>query len=192
MRSELEHESATLWARLQETDEKLTQTQAARDVERQEFQQELERARAERQDRTPIELQSFIDRSREAARKYGVRGDHTRHLPLAQIRLKGPSPSWCHNEPTLLAQYSSGGFVMQKCPVCGEKETLRAADFLQMDVWISCAECGSRMVPKTLALSNYGFACEQCGWECLLASLLPAWHEVQPTGESSSAPDESE
>ena len=124
------------------------------------FRQLLDEAK----ERTPSELNTFISRAQDAATRIGLRGEAAQHVPLAQIRVVSPWKSSCHNATKVLAQYSSGGFVLGFCSHCGRGETVKAGEFDALDLWVTCPKGHGRM-KSTLVGHNYGFSCEKCRWE---------------------------
>jgi endogenous inhibitor of DNA gyrase (YacG/DUF329 family) len=94
------------------------------------------------------------------------------------VRFPGGSVSACCNEPTVLVQSMSGGFVTRNCPKCGTKDTLPEDVFLRkLDIWVACPSCRRRMEP-TIIDKNYGFICRSCELGIYLAALLPRWQDI--------------
>lgn len=102
------------------------------------------------------------------------------------VRIRGPLPSTCHQAPTLLVQSMSGGFVSANCSVCGSRDLLRYAEFLNLGLWVGCPQCKQVMDPTLLSeirgggrlAGNYGYVCSPCRLFILLADLLPGWQDV--------------
>lgn len=126
---------------------------------------------------TGVEIESFARRSADAVYRLGLIGEKKRHLPIAQIRIQGPRISRCCNAPTLLVQSMSGGFVTANCSECGQKSGLRRDEFYDLNVWVSCPECRTRMDPAILN-KNYGYKCGKCSWNAELSSMVPQWDEI--------------
>jgi hypothetical protein len=102
------------------------------------------------------------------------------------IRVRGPRPSSCCREQTLLVQSMEAGFITANCSLCGSPEKLSKAEFEGLALWVSCPACKHLMVSGMVAeapgrAGNYGFICERCGCLVKLAWLLPHWSDVMPT-----------
>ena len=146
-------------------------------AERAAYESKLQALSEEAKENTSADVESFVERSRKAATGLGLRGQDVEHLPIANLRIRGPRNSGCCNAPTLLVQSMQGGFVTANCCVCNEKSTLKEDEFFKLDLWVNCPKCRVRMEPKKLD-ENYGYRCLLCEWRCLLASLVPNFSEL--------------
>lgn len=122
------------------------------------------------------DVESYIRRGKQAALKIGLRGDEAEYPPFARLRILAGDRYECCGFPMFLAQVSDGGFVKAVCwnrnRGCEKDRTFSRDDFFNLDLWVSCPNCG---IPTEADIvgSNYGYKCLECGWQCHLASLLP-------------------
>lgn len=177
IRAELEREAEEA-RQANRADKRLReQAQREQEAERRVYEHRLREIQQRAPFKPPAELDSFITRSQESAKRLGLGSKEREYVPLAQLRVMGPHKSSCCRKPMLLVQSSSGGFVTSNCSQCGKSRTLGYQEFFDLDLWVSCPKCRKRM-EAAIVDSNYGFVCSECNWRCYLASLLPMWNEL--------------
>jgi hypothetical protein len=101
------------------------------------------------------------------------------------VRVRGPRPSSCCGEATLLVQSMGRGFVTANCSKCGTQDTLSKAEFENLGLWVGCPACKHPMRPEVISdaggrAGNYGYLCDGCGCCIKLAWILPHWSDVGP------------
>jgi len=117
-------------------------------------------------------------------RQYKCENEKAEGWRCYPIRVVGAFRSKCHHAPTLLVESKPGGYVTTNCSVCNERD--RSFDFQQfmsLDLWVSCPECGRRMEPGKVPPKdqNYGYTCQACQLYVWLSQLLPRYEGVRPT-----------
>src|SRR5436190_11241095 len=148
VRRRLEAESQNYYSELLVKSRLLEESEQTIAVERGQFESELQRLREEASTRTHEESTSFVRRSQKAAKELGLYGDEAAHLPIEQLRIRGPGTSGCCNAPMLVVQSQGWGYVLLGCSECGRydgTQILFARDFPKLDVWVSCPKCKKRM-----------------------------------------------
>lgn len=111
-------------------------------------------------------------------RIFPVDPDARKFWKAIPIRISGPTKCSKCDEDTVLVQSMKGGLVTQNCVSCNFPYSLKSMEFKQLNLWIACPQCKSRMTPQTLPDKNYGYACAKCEVGIPLYALLPRYDDL--------------
>ena len=122
-------------------------------------------------------FQSFIERSELSASRTGKRDLDS--LPLMQLRIMTGQKCYLCQEPMIVVQSMSGGFITQNCTKCNTSKSVSKAGFYELaeSVYVSCPDCRKRM-GSSMVRKNYGFCCDGCGRSYELAALAPHYSDI--------------
>lgn len=162
-------EAGKIEAERNEMRQMLERLEADYKAEREGYLSALAKATKIEQQTIPDALNSFVERSKLAARRLG--SAVTDAVPLAQIRFVSQRRCNCRGERTLV-QVAKGGMVKWSCSGCQELQNLSYHEWADLDLWIACPTCRTRTEAQKVR-SNFGYQCRKCGWNCFLAHLLP-------------------
>jgi predicted nucleic acid-binding Zn ribbon protein len=81
--------------------------------------------------------------------------------------------SYCHKHPSLIVLSREKGLVTQNCLECGVP---RGLAFHNLPI-LFCEGCNLELHRFINERKNYAYACQRCGAEFELASIVPDWDE---------------
>jgi len=93
-----------------------------------------------------------------------------------KVVIPSPEPLECQHPSAMLIHKSDGGVAVWKCTHkgCTQESALTHEGFFAITHAELCPACGKEMLQSVdIGNSNYGYQCESCNKDLLLANLLP-------------------